>query len=216
MDIFADRAFAQHERVIFCSDPETGLRAIIAIHSTALGPAAGGCRMHPYPTVAAALTDVLRLSEAMTYKNALAGLRLGGGKSVIIGDPDDSRKSKWLEAFGRHVEALGGTYWTAEDVGVGAADIALVAGHTRYAFGTAAGVGDPSPYTARGVLQGLKAAVAHRLQRASLAGVTVAVQGIGAVGEKLARMLRAEGAELILADRDRAGRRPSPPRSAPP
>ncbi len=116
--LWRNAAFGDHERVLFCTEPESGLKAIVALHSTRLGPAAGGCRMFPYPDEAAALDDVLRLSQAMTYKNALAGLDLGGGKSVIIGDPADPQAPARLEAFGGFVEGLGGAYWTAEDVGV--------------------------------------------------------------------------------------------------
>jgi leucine dehydrogenase len=202
MPVFAHPEYAGHERIVFCSDADSGLAAIIAIHSTALGPAAGGCRMHPYRSAEQALTDVLRLSRAMTLKNALAGLPLGGGKSVIIADPQDRRKPERLEAFGRHIQAQAGSYWTAEDVGVGVDDLAAIAKHTCYVFGTRDGIGDPSPFTARGVLQGLKAAVRFRLGTDSLRGLRVAVQGLGAVGWKLAEMVKAEGAMLVVADRD--------------
>lgn len=198
--VFDRAAFAQHQRVVFHHDPGTGLRAIIAVHSTRLGPAAGGCRMWPYASAEEALDDVLRLSEAMTYKNALAGLPLGGGKSVIIGDPARDKTPALLAAFGRLVETLSGDYWTAEDVGIGAADVAVMRGASRHVFGVPGGTGDPSPFTARGVLEGMRACLRHAGLGGGFEGVTVAVQGVGNVGGALCHLLHAEGARLIVAD----------------
>jgi leucine dehydrogenase len=198
---FESPEFDHHENVVFCSDAGSGLRAIIAIHDTTLGPAAGGCRMWPYASTAAALTDVLRLSRAMTYKNSLAGLPLGGGKSVIIGDARTHKTPQLLAAFARHVERLGGRYWTAEDVGIGTRDVEEgFAQGTRYIFGLTRHTGDPAPFTARGGFEGMRAAVEQRLGRASLAGVRVAVQGVGNVGTELCRLLHEAGAALVVCD----------------
>jgi leucine dehydrogenase len=203
MEIFDMREFDGHELVVFGHDAPTGLRAIIAIHSSVLGPAAGGCRLWPYATTAEAVADVLRLSRGMSYKNALAGLPFGGGKSVIIGD---SRKKtpELLEAFGRLVDSLDGRYVTAEDVGTTLADMANVARATRYVAGLSAAPGaaggDPGPKTALGVYLGIKAAVRFRLGHADLSGLTVAVQGVGGVGYHLCGLLAAEGARLCVAD----------------
>jgi leucine dehydrogenase len=204
MEIFDMREFDAHEQVVFGHDAPTGLRAIVAIHSTVLGPAAGGCRMWPYASTAEALSDVLRLSRGMSYKNAMAGLPLGGGKSVIIGDSRKGKTPELFEAFGRLVESLGGRYVTAEDVGTTTADMANVAHATRCVAGLGAAPGeaggDPGPKTALGVFLGIKAAVRFRLGRADLNGVTVAVQGAGGVGYHLCRLLSAEGARLSVAD----------------
>jgi leucine dehydrogenase len=203
--IFSHPAFDDHEKVLFCADPASGLKAIIAIHSTQLGPAAGGCRMFSYASEEEALDDVLRLSRAMTFKNALAGLRLGGGKSVIIQDAQSECAPGRLEAFGRCVESLGGLYWTAEDVGVDLPAVEQIARTTRFVFGTNSrpgAAGDPAAFTARGVFAGLRAAVKHRLGRDSVAGVHVAVQGVGAVGRELSRLLHQHGALLTVADQD--------------
>jgi len=185
MDVFSTRDFDGHEQVVFGYDEQTGLRSIIAIHSTTLGPAAGGCRMWPYASTAEAMTDVLRLSRGMSYKNAMADLPFGGGKAVIIGD--STRKSPELfQAYGRFVASLGGRYITAEDVGTTTADMEQVAHVTRYVSGLGrregeAG-GDPAPKTALGVFLGLKAAVKFRLGRSDIEGLRVAVQGVGGVG----------------------------------
>ena len=204
MEIFDMREFDHHELVVFGHDARTGLRAIIAIHSTTLGPAAGGCRMWPYETTAEAVADVLRLSRGMSYKNAMAGLPLGGGKAVIIGDSQNGKSAELFEAFGRFVDSLGGRYVTAEDVGTTTADMSSVARVTRYVagLGAAPGVagGDPGPKTALGVYLGIKAAVKFRLGRADLQGVRVALQGLGGVGHHLCRHLAADGAELFVAD----------------
>ncbi len=203
MDVFGMRDFDGHERVAFGYDAATGLRSIIAIHSTALGPAAGGCRMWPYGSTEEAITDVLRLARGMSYKNAMAELPFGGGKAVIIGD---SRKKsvELFQAYGRFVASLGGRYVTAEDVGTTTADMEQVARVTRYVsgLGRKAGEagGDPAPKTALGVFLGLKAAVKFRLGRSDVEGLKVAVQGVGGVGYHLCRLLAAEGARLRVAD----------------
>ncbi|MBI2384362.1 MAG: Glu/Leu/Phe/Val dehydrogenase [Gammaproteobacteria bacterium] len=203
MAVFSQTSYADHESVTFVRDPAAGLRAIVAIHSTALGPAMGGCRMYAYPSDDAALADALRLSRGMSYKNAMAGLPIGGGKAVILGDPRSDKSEALLAAFGRAVDRLGGRYVTAEDVGITVADMSAVARHTRYVTGLpgahAAG-GDPSPKTARGVLHGIRAAARCALGRGDLAGLTVAVQGLGAVGYKLCRELHEQGARLVVAD----------------
>jgi leucine dehydrogenase len=204
MEIFDLREFDAHELVVFGHDAASGLRAIIAIHSTALGPAAGGCRMWPYASTAEAVADVLRLSRGMSYKNALAGLKFGGGKAVIIGDARKGKTPELFEAFGRFVDSLGGRYVTAEDVGTTTTDMTQVARGTRYVAGLGAAPGeaggDPGPKTALGVFLGLKAAVKFRLGRADLADISVAVQGAGGVGYHLCGMLAAEGAKLSVAD----------------
>ena len=197
MEIFDMREFDGHELVLFGHDASSGMRALIAVHSSVLGPAAGGCRMWPYASQTEALADVLRLSRGMSYKNALAGLPFGGGKAVIIGDSRRAKSPELLGAFGRFVDALGGRYITAEDVGTTIADMVQIARTTRHV----AGLGrDPSPKTALGVLLGIKAAVRFRLQRRSLEGVSVALQGLGGVGYHLAGLLAAEGAKLSVAD----------------
>jgi leucine dehydrogenase len=210
MDLFHMRDFDAHEQVVFGCDAASGLRAIIAIHSTTLGPAAGGCRMWPYAASSDAVMDALRLSRGMSYKNAMAELPFGGGKAVIIGDPREKTRQR-MEAFGRLVDSLGGRYITAEDVGTTTTDMGQVAGVTRFVSGLAresehaaevgaAVGGDPGPKTALGVFLGLKAAVRFRLGRASVDGLKIAVQGLGGVGYPLCRLLAAEGASLLIAD----------------
>ncbi|MGH8198798.1 MAG: Glu/Leu/Phe/Val dehydrogenase dimerization domain-containing protein [Steroidobacteraceae bacterium] len=210
MDLFQMRDFDAHEQVTFGYDAASGLRALIAVHSTALGPAAGGCRMWPYPAFADAVADGLRLSRGMSYKNAMAELPFGGGKAVIIGDPREKTRQR-MEAFGRLVDSLGGRYITAEDVGTTTADMEQVANVTPFVSGlvresgrgTDSGApagGDPGPKTALGVFLGLKAAVKFRLDRASLEGLKIAVQGVGGVGYPLCKLLAAEGASLRVAD----------------
>ncbi len=207
---FDMRDFDAHEQVVFGCDAASGLRAIIAIHSTTLGPAAGGCRMWPYAASSDAVVDAVRLSRGMSYKNAMAELPFGGGKAVIIGDPREKTRQR-MEAFGRLVDSLGGRYITAEDVGTTTTDMGQVAGVTPFVSGLAreservaeAGMavgGDPGPKTALGVFLGLKAAVRFRLGRASVEGLKVAVQGLGGVGYPLCRLLAAEGASLRVAD----------------
>jgi leucine dehydrogenase len=204
MEIFDMREFDAHEHVVFGHDASTGLRAIIAIHSTALGPAAGGCRVWPYASTPEAVADVLRLSRGMSYKNAMAGLPFGGGKAVIIAAARAAKTPELFEAFGRLVDSLAGRYITAEDVGTTLTDMSSVARTTRYVAGLGrtpgeAG-GDPGPKTALGVFLGIMAAVRFKLGRSDLAGVRVAVQGLGGVGYHLCGLLRAAGARLTVAD----------------
>ena len=203
-----DPAFDNHERVVFCRDAATGLNAIIAIHSTALGPAAGGCRLWNYQTEDAALHDVLRLSQGMSYKNAMAGLKFGGGKAVIMKTPEFDGSEALYEKFGEFVEELDGEYITAEDVGMSVSIMETVARRTRHVTGLPrtdgqAG-GDPSPKTAFGVFSGIEAAVKFKLDRDDVCGLTVAVQGVGNVGFHLCRLLAGAGAKLIVADIDDA------------
>ena len=202
MTLFDSPAFDAHESVQAFHDPATGLKTIIAVHSTARGPGAGGCRMWPYASAEAALEDVLRLSRAMSYKNAMADLELGGAKSVIIGDSRTAKTPALFEAFGRAVQQAGGRYWAAEDVGTSPADMAHARKATRYIAGLdghAAASGDPSPVTAEGVFRGLALAV-RRAFGGGLDGVTVAIQGVGHVGGYLAHKLHAAGARLVVTD----------------
>jgi leucine dehydrogenase len=196
--------FDAHEGVHFFSDPESGLRAVIAIHSTHLGPAAGGTRFWHYADANDAVTDALRLSRGMSFKNAMAGLPVGGGKGVILADPARTKTAEMLAAFGRAIESLGGRYVTAEDVGMGEADLVAIGKETRHVSGLPVGEGhaggDPGPSTAMGVFLGVKAAIARALRKDSAQGVHVAIQGVGSVGGGLARLLAAEGARLTLAD----------------
>ncbi|WP_156840501.1 Glu/Leu/Phe/Val family dehydrogenase [Novosphingobium aquimarinum] len=198
--------FDEHELVHLVHDRASGLTAIIALHSTHLGPGAGGTRFWHYAEPAGAMRDALRLSRGMSYKNAMAGLPVGGGKAVIVAGPDKAKTPAMLAAFGDAIEALGGRYITAEDVGITEADMVAVAKRTSYVTGLpstdaeAAG-GDPGPFTSKGVFLGIQAAVAHKLGR-DLKGVHVAVQGIGSVGGGAARLLAEAGARLTLADVD--------------
>jgi len=200
MAVFESASFDDHELVSFVSDRESGLRAIIAIHSTVLGPAGGGVRMYPYPSSAEALHDVLRLSRAMTCKIALLGLPAGGGKTVVIGDPRRDKSEAVLEALGRAVEQLGGRYICAEDVGTTPEDMAVIRRTTTYVTGLPDQGGDTSPLTGYGVFHAIRAAVRHRLGRDDLDGVTVAIQGAGGVGRSLAPHLAAAGARVSIAD----------------
>jgi glutamate dehydrogenase/leucine dehydrogenase len=191
------------EQVVHCRDARSGLRAIIAIHSTALGPALGGTRFWPYASEEDALLDVLRLARGMSYKAAAAGLDLGGGKAVIIGDPRRDRTEPLLRCYGRFVESLGGRYITAEDVGTTMADMDMIARETRFVTGRATlhgGGGDPSVMTAHGVRQGMLAVAEHLWGSPDLAGRHVAVQGVGKVGHLVAAMLHEDGARLTVAD----------------
>lgn len=206
MTIFASPAFDGHEGVHAFADAKSGLKCFIAIHSTARGPAAGGCRMWAYPDEQAAIDDALNLSRAMSFKNAVADLDLGGGKAVIVGDSKSAKSGELFEAFGAAVERLGGRYWSAEDVGVSPADLAHARKATRFVAGLEnheAAAGDPSPVTAEGVFRGLALAVRRVLDR-DLDGVRVAIQGVGHVGAYLADKLAAAGAELTIADVDAA------------
>ncbi|MEN7536217.1 Glu/Leu/Phe/Val family dehydrogenase [Aurantiacibacter flavus] len=199
--------FDEHERVEVIHDRASGLTAIVALHSTHLGPGAGGTRFWHYPQPLAAVRDALRLSRGMSYKNALAGLPLGGGKAVVLLDEQRTKTPEMLAAFGDAIEALGGAYVTAEDVGASEADMEAIHQRTEHVCGLPVAEGqaggDPGPYTAQGIFFGIKAAVAHRLGRADMDGVHVAVQGCGSVGGGVARLLAGEGARVTLADIDR-------------
>jgi valine dehydrogenase (NAD+) len=198
---------AGHEQVVLCHDRPSGLRAIIAVYSTALGPALGGTRFHPYPTTGAALADVLALAKAMAYKNALAGLDHGGGKAVIIGDPRTAKTEALLRAYGRFVESLGGRYITACDVGTYVGDMDVVARESRHVTGrseASGGAGDSSVLTAYGVFQGMRAAAQVRWGQPTLSGRLVGVSGVGKVGRNLVPLLLDDGARVIVADVDAA------------
>lgn len=201
--------FDAHEAVHVFEDRASGLKAVIAVHSTHLGPAAGGTRFWHYADSQAAITDALRLSRGMSYKNAMAGLPLGGGKGVVLANANRIKTPEMLAALGRAIDSLGGRYVTAEDVGMSDADMVAISGETKFvsglpvSSGSAAG-GDPGPFTARGVFLGIKAAAAHRLGVDSMKDVHVAIQGVGSVGGGVARLLAAEGVKLTLADIDNA------------
>lgn len=198
---------SEHEQVVFANDPGTGLRAIIAIHSTALGPALGGTRFHPYATTADALRDVLNLARGMSYKAALAGLDLGGGKAVIIGDPATTKSEPLLRAYGRHVQSLGGRYYTACDVGTYSADMDEIARECAFVTGRTVahgGSGDSSVLTAYGVFQGMRAAATVAWGEPSLEGRVVGVAGVGKVGSRLVRHLVEHGASVVITDVDAA------------
>jgi leucine dehydrogenase len=198
--------FDDHEIVHFITDRETGLKVVIAVHSTHLGPGAGGVRFWHYAEAGAAMADVLRLSRGMSFKNAMAGLPLGGGKAVILADENRNKTPEMLAAYGRAVERLCGAYVTAEDVGMSVEDLVAVSKQTRYVAGlpVAEGAvgGDPGPHTSYGVFLGVKAAVKRKLGMDSLAGLHIAIQGAGSVAGGLARRAAAEGARLSIADID--------------
>jgi leucine dehydrogenase len=204
MGVFNHAEFDNHESLHYFQDEPSGLHAIIAMHSTALGPAAGGCRRWTYASDADALTDALRLSRGMTYKNAVAELKFGGGKSVIMASPSAPKSPRLFAAFGHAVDSLGGRYITAEDVGCSVDDMRHVREQTEYVSGlpqngSSAG-GDPSPWTALGCYQGIQAAAQSRLGTDSLKGIRIAVQGVGHVGLHLCRLLHEAGAELLVSD----------------
>src|SRR5436190_17505387 len=204
LDVF--EAGAHHEQVVFCNDAASGLRAIVAIHYTALGPALGGTRFYPYASTADALADVLDLSRGMSYKAALAGLDLGGGKAVIIGDPVTGKSEALLRAYGRFVESLGGRYYTACDVGTYVEDMDVIARESSYVTGRSpahGGAGDSSILTAYGVFQGMRAAAEIAWGRASLNGRRVGVAGVGKVGHHLVEHLLEDGASVVIADVNR-------------
>lgn len=206
MAAFENSAFDNHERVVFCNDKKSGLKAIIAIHSTTLGPAAGGCRLWSYESDDAALTDVLRLSQGMSYKNAMAGLNFGGGKAVIMKTPDFDGSDALYEKFGEFVDQLQGDYVTAEDVGMSVSIMQTIGRSTKYVSGLPpkegrAG-GDPSPKTSWGIFKGIDAAVRFKLGRENVEDLTVAVQGVGHVGYYLSKYLSEAGAKLVVADID--------------
>lgn len=193
----------EHEQIVVCSDPEANLKAIIAIHNTTLGPSLGGTRMWPYNNEEEALRDVLRLSRGMTYKAAISGLNLGGGKAVIIGDPRTDKTEEMFRAFGRYVDTLGGRYITAEDVGIEVQDMEWVNMETKYVTGipkSIGGSGDPSPVTAYGVYMGIKACAKKAYGSDSLEGKRIAVQGAGHVSSYLVEFLSKENAELFISD----------------
>jgi valine dehydrogenase (NAD+) len=201
MGVFS--AESGHEQVVFCHDKPTGLRAIIAIYSTALGPGLGGTRFYPYASEAEAVHDALELSRGMAYKNALAGLDHGGGKAVIWGDPDKDKSEPLLRAYGRFVESLGGRYYTACDVGTYVRDMDVVARETRFVTGRSeanGGAGDSSVLTAYGVFQGMRAAVEHQWGTTSLSGRTVGIAGLGKVGKHLTKHLLDDGASVVATD----------------
>jgi len=203
MSVFESPDFDHHEEVAFFDDKASGLKAIVAVHSTALGPACGGTRVYPYASGEAALTDVLRLSRGMSYKNAIADLPLGGGKAVVIGDPAKDKTEARLAAYGRAINSVGGRYITAMDVGMTPPDMAVVSRHTLHIAGfdqPGKPAGDSGPPTALGTFIGLKAAIKHCLKIDSAKGLTVAIQGLGKVGMNLANRLHAEGAKLIVSD----------------
>ena len=202
-NVFDSISNSNHEQVVFCNDPETGLRAIIAVHNTVLGPALGGTRMWMYKTEGEALTDVLRLSRGMTYKAAISGLNLGGGKAVIIGDSKTQKSEALFRKFGRFVNNLNGKYITAEDVGTSTLDMEYVAMETKSVTGlpeAMGGGGDPSPVTAYGVYMGMKASAQFAYGKDDLKGKKVLVQGVGHVGENLVRSLVKEGAIVYISD----------------
>jgi len=194
---------AGHEQVVFCQDRATGLRAIIAIYSTALGPALGGTRFYPYPSEADALTDVLRLSRAMAYKAACAGVALGGGKAVILGDPARDKSEPLLRAYARFVQSLGGRYYTACDIGTSVPDMDVMGQESAFVTGRspeAGGAGDSAVLTAYGVFQAMRAAATHTWRAPTLRGRRVAVEGVGKVGLHLVEHLLADGAAVVVSD----------------
>lgn len=198
MDIF--QQIEDYEQLVYFNKPQIGLKAIVCIHSTMLGPALGGCRLYPYQKEEEALKDVLRLAKAMTYKSAAAGLNWGGGKSVIIADPAKINREALFKAMGKFVEGLGGRYIMAEDMNVTPTDLAYAMNHTDHVCGLPSKSGDPSPSTALGVFNGIRAAVKHKLGKDSLSGLKVAIQGLGHVGFNLAKMLFNAGANLYVTD----------------
>ena len=205
MNLFETLGASGHEEVVFCHNQEAGLKAIMAIHNTALGPALGGLRMWPYATEADALKDVLRLSRGMTYKAAVAGLNLGGGKAVIIGDPKTDKTETLFRALGRFVNSLNGRYITAEDVGIDVNDMELVLQETDHCVGVHqvhGGSGDPSPFTAYGVLQAIRACLKRRFDSEDVGAHSYAIQGVGHVGYHLVKLLHDEGAKIFVSDID--------------
>src|SRR5688572_26660148 len=202
MKLFDTIAKLGHEQLVLCADEGAGYRGIIAIHDTTLGPALGGTRFWNYATDDEAVIDALRLSRGMTYKASVAGLNLGGGKSVIIGDPRTTRREALFRAHGRFIQSLGGRYITAEDVGTTVTDMEYIQMETSHVTGLLGSSGDPSPVTAFGVYQGMRAAASVAFGDPSLSGRTVTVQGVGHVGYHLCRYLHEEGATLLVSDID--------------
>lgn len=203
MELFATLEQTEHEQIVFFNAQHVGLKAIIAIHDTTLGPALGGLRMWPYESETEALTDVLRLSRGMTYKSAIAGLNLGGGKAVVIGDPETDKSEAFFRSLGRFIDSLGGRYITAEDVNTGVDEMELIFEETDYVTGlheSRGGSGDPSPFTAFGVLQGIRSSARHQYGHDDLGKLSFAVQGAGHVGARLVRSLRELGAKVFVCD----------------
>jgi len=201
--LFGELANLEHEQLVFCSRPEAGLKAIIAIHDTTLGPALGGTRMWNYQNETAAIKDVLRLARGMTYKAAISGLNLGGGKAVILGDPHKDKNEQLFRAFGRFVDGLGGRYITAEDVGMSEQDMEWIFSETKYVTGipkSLGGSGNPSPVTAYGVYMGMKAAAKKAYGSDSLSGKRIGIQGAGSVASYLAEYISKEGAKIFVTD----------------
>lgn len=203
MELFETIQSSQHEQVVFCNNTDVGLKAIIAIHNTVLGPALGGLRMWPYGSEQEALDDVLRLSRGMTYKAAVSGLNLGGGKAVIIGDPRKHKSEALFRALGKFVDTLHGRYITAEDVGIDVNDMEFIFQETNNVVGVHqvhGGSGDPSPFTAYGTVQGIRAALQHKFGSEEVGNYSFAVQGAGHVGYHLVKLLREEGAKVFVTD----------------
>jgi leucine dehydrogenase len=203
MNVKESKSYDNHELVSFCDDPETGLSAIIAVHNRNLGPAVGGCRMFPYTDKAQALEDVLRLSRGMTYKSALAGLPMGGGKAVIMANPATDKSPELFKKMGEFIESLNGKYITAEDSGISVEDLKIVGTQTEHVLGVNDQQefgGDPSPLTAFGIFCGIRSAVEYQLAQDTMAGITVAVQGAGAVGRHLIELLHEAGAKTLVCD----------------
>lgn len=203
MDLFETISTTGHEEVVFCHNRDAGLKAIIAIHNTTLGPALGGLRMWPYKSEQEALNDVLRLSRGMTYKAAVSGLNLGGGKSVIIGDPSSDKSEALFRSLGRFIDSLNGRYITAEDVGIDVNDMEYVFQETENVVGVHqvhGGSGDPSPFTAFGTVQGVRASLQYKYGNENIGDYSYAVQGVGHVGFELVKLLRAEGAKVFVSD----------------
>jgi leucine dehydrogenase len=210
ISVFSQMSLFNHQKVVFCQDEDTGLKAIIAIHDTTLGPALGGTRMWAYRTEDEALNDVLRLSRGMTYKASITGLNLGGGKAVIIGDSSTDKSESLMRRYGKFIKNLNGSFITAEDVGTSPKDMEYIRMETQHVTGvpeSLGGSGDPSPVTAKGVFMGIKACVKQLYGNDSLAGKSIAVQGIGHVGENLVHLLRDENAKVYITDinEDRMG-----------
>jgi len=205
MELFDTIHASRHEQVMFCNNNDVGLKAIIAIHNTTLGPALGGLRMWPYGSEKEALDDVLRLSRGMTYKAAVSGLNLGGGKAVIIGDPRKDKSEALFRAFGKFIDTLNGRYITAEDVGIDVNDMEFIFQETNNVVGVHqvhGGSGDPSPFTAFGTVQGIRAALRHKFGNEDVGKYSFAVQGAGHVGHHLVKLLREAGAKVFVTDID--------------
>ena len=200
LSVFSQAEYDDHEQVVFCSDKESGLKAIIAVHNTNCGPGVGGCRFWDYQSDQEALVDVLRLSKGMTYKNALAGLNFGGGKAVIIGDPKKLKSEALFRAFGKALNNLNGSYYSAEDVNITTGDIMIAHQETDYVVGLEGKSGNPAPFTALGTYLGIKAAAKHKFGSDDLSGIKLSIQGLGSVGMYLCEHLHKDGAKLFVTD----------------